>query len=60
MADKYNILLTLDYKNKNDLMIDSQQGSRTLQPAKTPYAITVENLGQDALSKLIKIDISVD
>jgi len=51
--------LILDYKNKNDLLIDSTQTSRTLQPAKTPYSLTVENAGQDAQSKLIKVDFSV-
>lgn len=60
MADKYDITLTLDYKNKNDLLLEGQQNSRTLQTAKTPYAITIENGGQDALSKLIKLDFSVD
>ena len=59
VSDKYDITLTLDYKNKNDLLIDSQQTSRTLQPAKTPYSLTVENAGQDSQSKLIKVDFSV-
>ncbi|MBS3090319.1 hypothetical protein J4433_00950 [Candidatus Pacearchaeota archaeon] len=59
IADKYDITLILDYKNKNDLLIDSTQTSRTLQPAKTPYSLTVENAGQDAQSKLIKVDFSV-
>lgn len=59
IADKYDITLILDYKNKNDLLIDSTQASRTLQQAKTPYSLTIENAGQDAQSKLIKVDFSV-
>ncbi len=59
-ADKYDITLTLDYKNRNDLLVENQQNSRTLQPAKTPYSITIENAGQDVQSKLIKIDVSVE
>ncbi len=60
IADRYDVSLILDYKNKNDLMIEGQQTSRTLQPAKTPYAITIENAGQDAQSRLTKIDMLVE
>ncbi|MFH0831544.1 MAG: hypothetical protein V1886_01610 [archaeon] len=59
VADKYDITLILDYKNKNDILVDSQQVSRTMQPAKTPYVLTLENIGQNTQSKLIKIDFSI-
>jgi type II secretory pathway pseudopilin PulG len=59
-ADKYDITLALDYKTKNDLLLDNEQISRTLQPAKTPYSIIIENAGQNTQSGLLMIDIIIE
>lgn len=58
-GDVYDIELTLDYTGKNDLTIDAQEKSRTLQAAKTPYSIMVENKGYDQQSNLVNVDIEV-
>jgi type II secretory pathway pseudopilin PulG len=58
-GDVYDVELTLDYQGSNDLTIEMQEKSRTLQAAKTPYSITLENYGQDTQTGLIKIDINV-
>ena len=58
-ADKYDIMLTLDYSDTNELTIDRQAGSKTLQPAKTPYRIVLENFGPDPTTGRINIDIAM-
>lgn len=58
-ADKYDIQLTLDYSNDNELTIDRQAGSKILQPAKTPYNLIIENFGPDPDTGLINVDISL-
>jgi type II secretory pathway pseudopilin PulG len=57
-ADRYNIYLTMDYSKSSEITIDGHGGYRTLQPAKTPYSLILENYGPNDIG-VIQIDISL-
>lgn len=59
-GDSYDITLTLEYGEVNDLVINKLERSRTLQAARTPYNIIIENYGKDEITGLINIDLQVD
>ena len=57
-ANSYDILLTLDYRDENDLTLSTLGGSHTLQPARSPYKIVLENTGTNTFGD-IQVDIGV-
>ena len=58
-GDYFKIILLLNYSDTNYLIIDDQQKDLTLQTAKTPYNIQIENTGKVDDNGKLGIDFSV-
>jgi len=59
-GNKYNIKLLLNYTDTIELNVDGKNsGSKTLYPAKVPYAISIENSGPSGSSGKLLINISI-
>ncbi len=52
----YLIDLTLDYRGWADLTYNNQETGKSFQPAKTPYSLTITNLGKT--EEFVQIDFS--